>query len=129
MTAPLLLLVDDMPEIGLIVQRLSRPLGHRVLHCRRAEEAWEELRRVRPDLILLDVNLPGLSGRELCRRLRQSPELARIPVAFLSSALELEELAAEPGAGGADYFLCKDLLARPEAWQRRLREIVPGGAG
>jgi CheY-like chemotaxis protein len=125
--APLLLLVDDMAEIALIVQRLARPLGYQVLHCRRAEEAWEQLRQVRPDLLILDLNLPGMSGRELCRRLRQDPPLAGLRVAYLSSGPELEALAAEPDRGGADYLLSKDLLARPEAWQGRLQEILGDG--
>jgi two-component system response regulator BaeR len=123
--APLLLLVDDMAEIGLIVQRLGRHCGHNVVHCARADAALEFLQQNRPDLVLLDINLPGVNGLELCRKLRDMGHLADVPVAILSSGMLPEDLETARNAG-ASHVLFKDLLAQPDAWQRRLQEILEG---
>src|SRR5438094_940363 len=92
MPSPVLLLVDDIPELGLIVQRLGRCCGYTVVHCLRAEEAWDYLQEARPDLLLLDINLPGMSGLELRRLVRTTARLADLPVVLLSSAVQLDEL-------------------------------------
>jgi two-component system phosphate regulon response regulator PhoB len=112
-----------MPEIALIVQLLGRRCGHVVVHRPQAEAAWEYLQHSRPDLILLDINLPGMSGLELCRQIRGVSHLAPIPIAILSSGMMTEETDKARQAG-ADHILCKDLLAQPEAWQCRLQEIL-----
>jgi CheY-like chemotaxis protein len=126
MTPPQLLLVDDMPEVGLIVQRLGRRAGVTVVHRLRAEDAWDYLRQNRPDLVLLDVNLPGMSGPDLCRQLRATPGLADLPIAVFSTPAQQEELTAGL-LGGPTFLFCKDLLARPDDFQRRLEELLRAG--
>jgi CheY-like chemotaxis protein len=130
--APLLLLVDDVVDVAVIVQRLGRRSGHTVVHCARADTAWEYLQSARPDLILLDVNLPGMSGLELCRKIRAVDRLAAVPIAILSSGM-LPEDVDNARRAGAGHVLFKDLLTQPEAWCRRLQEILGGlekmGAG
>src|SRR5262245_25038276 len=121
--APLVVLVDDLADLHLIVVRLGQRAGHRVVSFARAEDAWEFLRHERPDLVLLDRNLPGMSGLELCRLIRDTPALAGVPVALFSQGSRPDEDEAAQAAG-ADFFLSKDLLCRPEAWQRRLGEIL-----
>jgi DNA-binding response OmpR family regulator len=117
----LLLLVDDSPEIGLIVQRLGRRAGHEVVCRADAASAREFLAGSRPDLVLLDVNLPGESGLEMCRSLQR--EGAAPPVALFSHWDRPAEVAAGLDAG-ADFVLSKDLLCDPRAWDERLREIL-----
>jgi PAS domain S-box-containing protein len=120
---PLLLLVEDMTEISLIAQRLGQRAGYRVDRSASAEEAWEYLQQSRPDLVLLDVNLPGMSGIELCRRIRATPNLSRLAIALFSHGDRSEDHRAGVAAG-ADWVLSKELLCQPDAWQQRLRELL-----
>jgi CheY-like chemotaxis protein len=130
MPPALLLVVDDGPDIGLLVQRLARcapPPGQEVVSRTDAGSAWEYLLQTasgrKPDLVLLDLNLPDLPGVELCRRLRATPELRNVPLALLTHW----DLGSEIAAGleaGARFVVCKDLLTRPDAWQVRIAEIL-----
>jgi PAS domain S-box-containing protein len=121
--SPLLLLVEDMLEISLIAQRLGQRAGYRVDRSASAEEAWEYLQQGRPDLVLLDVNLPGMSGIELCRRIRATPELCQLAIALFSHGDRSEDHKAGVAAG-ADWVLSKELLCQPDAWQQQLRELL-----
>jgi CheY-like chemotaxis protein len=123
MSLPTLLLVDDAPEIGFLVQRLVRKAGHEVVVCHSVPSALERLQTLRPDLILLDLNLPGLSGLELCAQLRQQTEHREMPIALFGSEARTDDLAAALEAG-VDFLLDKDLLARPDACLARLGEIL-----
>ena len=123
MTSPRLLLVDDDPDLGFVVRILSRRCGHALAHRLDAESAWASLDAERPDLVLLDVNLPGTSGLEFLARLRTSPDRARQAVALFTQPALTRDLAAG-WAAGADYHVSKDLVTRPDAWKQRLDEIV-----
>lgn len=123
MSRPLVLVVDDAPEIVFFVQRYGRQAGHEVVGCGDAEAAWEYLQRTRPDLVLLDLNLPRMSGLELCRRLRAAPEQAGLPIALFTHWDRPADIAAGLEAG-ADFAISKDLLCQREAWQARLEEIL-----
>jgi CheY-like chemotaxis protein len=140
MTAPLLLVVDDTPEIALILRRLGRHAGHEVTACGDVAAAWEYLRSTqypvlstqyegfgtpprRPDLVLVDVNLPGTPGPELCRRVRAAPELTDLPVAVFAHGDRTEDHAVGLAAG-ADFVVAKDLLTRPDAWSVRIRTLL-----
>src|SRR5262245_43269388 len=129
---PLLLLVDEGMGIALIVHRLGRWASHDVISYPDVASAWEHLaaclaqgepRRPRPDLVAVDVHLPGPSGLELCRRLRETPALAGLPVALFSTWERTDDIAAGLQAG-ANFVLSKDLLDQPEAWRERVREIL-----
>jgi CheY-like chemotaxis protein len=122
MTRPLLLLVDDSAEMGLIVVSLGKRAGFEVSVCVDAETAWEALSRRRPDLVLLDVNLPAVSGPEWLRRVRAAPEFTDLPVALYTHWGLTADVAAGMEAG-ADFVFDKDLAARPAEWQKRLLEI------
>ena len=102
MTSPRLLLVDDDPDMGFVVRILARRCGHTLTHRLDAENAWTNLDGDRPDLILLDVNLPGTSGLEFLKRLRASVTYATLPVALFVQASLTRDIA-EGWASGADY--------------------------
>src|SRR6516164_2597201 len=133
MTPPLLLLVDDVQEIQFIVQRLGKRAGYTVVCYPDVPAAWQCLQALLsaptdppaplPDLLLLDLNLPGLSGLELCRRLRQTPQLAELPVAWFTQSDSSEDIAAGLGAG-ADFVVDKELVTRPDDWAKRIEEIL-----
>ena len=123
MTSPRLLLVDDDPDMGFLVRILSRRSGLALTHRLDAESAWSGLDAERPDLVLLDVNLPGTGGIEFLERLRASPEHTRQAVALFVQPALMRDVAAG-WAAGADYHLSKDLVTRPDAWKQRLDEIL-----
>ncbi len=124
---PHILLVEDMPEIQLIVQRLTRHSGYSLKWVSTAEAGLEYLQSHHPDLVLLDIHLPGMDGIELCRRLRALPELADVPVALFSQGANQDDLQAGLAAG-ANFVLPKDLLCRPDDWRRSVEEML-GEAG
>jgi PAS domain S-box-containing protein len=117
------LLVEDMDDLGEVAQRLLQRAGHRVDWCRSAEQAWEFLHHHRPDLVLLDVNLPGMSGLDLCRRLRATPEQAGLRVALFSQADQESDVQTGKEAG-ADHVLSKELLCDPESLSRELHTVL-----
>ena len=77
----------------MIIQKLAQRDGLKVTWFPTAEEAWPDLQERGADLLLLDVHLPGISGVELCRRLRDWPALARVPVVMFTPDQDVEKLA------------------------------------
>jgi PAS domain S-box-containing protein len=118
-----LLLVEDMDELGKVAQRLLGKTGHRVDWCQSAEQAWDYLQHNRPDLVLLDINLPAMNGLELCRRLRNTPGQSDLLVALFSQADQESDLQIGLEAG-ADHVLSKELLCQPETLTHQLRDIL-----
>jgi CheY-like chemotaxis protein len=123
---PRLLLVEDAADAALIVQHLGRRMGLDVTHRTDVASAWDWLRGARPDLILLDLNLPDERGEALCRRVRAAPPTADLPIALFTHWTCPGDVVSGLEAGG-DYVVSKDLLARPAAWQSRLGEILAAG--
>ena len=100
--APAILVVDDEPSIRTLIGAALRGQGYRVLQAADGLQALDLAARGRPDLVLLDVALPLLSGHEVLRRLRQRPATARTPVLLLSglASPREEEQARSLGAQG-----------------------------
>jgi CheY-like chemotaxis protein len=126
-TTPALLLVDDEPVMAVIVGRFCRGAGWSLAACPDAASAWDRLGAGRPDLVLLDLNLPGEGGAQLCRRLRADPRGAGLAVALFSQP-GLPEVAAGLEAG-ADFLVSKELVGRPNQWQARVAEILAATRG
>ena len=100
---PAILIVDDMPaNLGLVVDSLADE-GFRVLVALDGEEALERAQFSQPDLILLDVKMPGIDGFETCRRLKMNDRTRDISVIFMTSLTSIEDLVEGFAAGGADY--------------------------
>jgi len=111
-----ILLVDDTPASLRFVAEHLESAGYGVMVAEEGGEAIERARLVAPDLILLDIMMPGLDGITVCRRLKEDPVTASIPVIFLTSLSQSETIVAGFAAGGVD-FLTKpvqldELLAR-----------------
>src|SRR4028119_2495831 len=106
------LVVEDTPELRALLEvRLSRS-GHRVLSAASGHEALTLLaEKGPPDVAVLDVGVPGMSGLELHARLRENPAYASIPVIFLSARVQPEDITAgrSPGA----VYPTKTVLIRP----------------
>ena len=113
---PSILVVDDTPtNVSVLLDMLGRE-GYRVLVARDGASALEQVQYARPDLILLDVMMPGIDGFETCRRLRRDPGTASIPVIFMTALGDLEDKVKGFAAGGCDYvvkpFDHEEVLAR-----------------
>ena len=111
-----LLIVDDNPvNLGVVVEYLEGA-GYEVLVALDGEEALKRAAYSQPDLILLDVMMPGIDGFETCRRLRDDAGTAHIPVIFMTALDDVSDKVAAFQAGGVDYvskpFQPEELLAR-----------------
>jgi two-component system KDP operon response regulator KdpE len=121
MSAGRILVVDDDPQIRRAMRTTLTAHGYEVADVRTGEEALEELRSRNYDLVLLDMNMPGMGGIETCRLIRSSSEIAIIMLTVSNS--ERDKVDALD-AGADDYitkpFSMPELLARIRATLRRL---------
>ena len=119
-----ILIVDDAPDSLGLLQDIMRQQGYQTFVANSGKRALDIATRVQPDLILLDVILPDLDGLEICRRLKRQPDTAHIPVIFVSSCGETDDIVAGFDIGAADYIAkpvrLAEVCARVRA-QLRLR--------
>lgn len=121
MSAGRILVVDDEPQIRRIMRTTLITAGYEVDDAKTAEEGLMKVREFRPDLVLLDINMPGMGGLAACRELRADPNVAIIMLTVHNTeAAKVEALDA-----GADDFVTKpfstpELLARIRAALRRI---------
>jgi DNA-binding response OmpR family regulator len=122
------LVVDDNVPLALMLESGLRQEGHEVRLAHSGPIAIEILKVERPDLIVLDVMLPGMTGLEVCRQLRASPTFAAIPIIFLTARNMLEDKIKGFDAGADDYlpkpFEFGELAVRVRALLRRV-SFVP----
>jgi len=100
------LIVDDEPNVVDLVRVTLEDERVRVFDAATAAAAFEALSALQPDLVLLDVNLPDLSGFEICRWIRADAVLARTRVVMLTAAAQREDIASGQAAG-VDHYLTK----------------------
>jgi DNA-binding response OmpR family regulator len=124
-----ILVVDDEPNIREVVSLYLRRDGHSVISAADGEEALRLYRQSQPDLVVLDLMLPKVSGLEVCRRI-QADE--RVPVVMLTARGEEEDRIVGLGIGADDYvvkpFSPRELAARVEAVLRRVNEAQTGAS-
>ncbi len=111
-----ILIVDDMPANLTLLSRMLQKHGYRARPAPSGVLALQAAKHERPDLILMDIHMPGMDGFEVCRRLKADPELADIPVLFISALSEVEDKVRAFDQGGQDYitkpFQIEEVLAR-----------------
>jgi EAL domain-containing protein (putative c-di-GMP-specific phosphodiesterase class I)/DNA-binding response OmpR family regulator len=104
-TAPAkILVVDDDDDILLVLETLLSAAGYDVVTAQSGREALDRVPRERPDLVLLDVMMPELSGWEVCTTLKNSPETQGIPVVMLTVKNEIRDMITSMQAGADDYM-------------------------
>ena len=114
---PTVLVVDDQePNLRLVGDLLTGTMGYEVVVASNGQQALRRIEARIPDLILLDVLMPGLSGIETCQRIRERPEWRDIPIIFLSAADDKTLIVRALETGGVDYvtkpFSRAELLSR-----------------
>jgi two-component system, OmpR family, KDP operon response regulator KdpE len=119
-----ILIVDDEPQIRRVMRSTLSSQGYTVTEAKTGEEALDSIRKERPDLVLLDVNMPGMGGIEACREIRRSSDA---PIIMLTVRKTERDKVLALDAGADDYvvkpFGMEELLARIRA---SLRRYAPG---
>lgn len=122
---PIVLLVDDTPSsLGHLYQSLESA-GYSVVVALDGKTALERLEMVLVDAVLLDAVMPGMSGFETCQRIKANPNLAHLPVIFMTGLAETEHIVTAFDSGGVDYVVkpvrVEEVLARLQAHIRNAR--------
>ena len=130
-TRPRLLVVDDEQGIVDFIRLGMRYEGFRVEDAGDGVQGLDMAQRLRPDVIVLDIMLPGLDGLEVCRRLRASEATSDIPILMLTAKDEVRDRVTGLESGADDYltkpFSFEELLARVRALLRRHQRIAAAG--
>lgn len=121
-----ILVIDDEPQIRRVLRTTLSTHGYEIAEAKTGEEALEWLRKQAPDLVLLDMNMPGMGGVEACREIRRASDA---PIIMLTVRNAERDKVAALDAGADDYvvkpFGIEELLARIRA---ALRRYAPGDA-
>lgn len=133
-----ILIVEDDAESAKFLKDLLTAAGYRAGAAGDAEAALHKIRLSPPDLVILDVGLPGLSGLRLCGLLKEDPRTAGLPIIMLTSKSRESDKVEGLKTGADDYvtkpFSSKEMLARVEALLRRVQrqgvptDVLAGGA-
>jgi two-component system phosphate regulon response regulator PhoB len=122
------LLVDDDPGICEVVTAMLEAVGLKVATASSAEEALERVKARQVELVVLDWNLPGMTGLELCKQIRREPDLGSLPVLFLTANTSQKDLVDAFASGADDYvlkpFRAPELGARIFGLLRRARKMA-----
>lgn len=100
-----ILIAEDEPDIRDLVAFTLRFAGYEAITCANGEEAVELAKKEFPDLILLDVRMPRLTGYDACKIIKADPELKNVPVVFLSAKGQENEIKIGMDAGAEEYLL------------------------
>src|SRR6185369_18066606 len=101
-----ILIVDDEPAGRETLESILEPEGYYLVLAENGYQAIEQAKAIQPDVILLDVMMPGMNGFEVCRRIREEKNLAEIPILFLT-ALDDRRSLLNGLEAGADEFISK----------------------
>lgn len=100
-----ILIAEDERDIRDLIAFTLRFAGHEVITTTNGEEAVQAARDNLPDLVLLDVRMPRMTGYEACKRIKEEDQLSDVPVVFLSAKGQESEVQAGLDAGAVEYIL------------------------
>ena len=120
-----LLVCDDERVLRVLIRAALEPRGYSIVEAENGVESVDRARRERPDLIVLDMMMPGRSGLDVLAELRRDPHLVTTPVLMLSARTQAGDRAAAARAG-ADRFLAKPFS--PSELASIVDELLEGGA-
>jgi two-component system alkaline phosphatase synthesis response regulator PhoP/two-component system response regulator RpaA len=120
-----ILVVDDDRDVAQSIELSLRRRGFRVTLAHSGVEALKTLRRYQPDIVILDILMPGMSGLEVCRHLRTDPNTSDLPIIFLTARGQEQDRIEGLRAGADDYlgkpFNLEELILRVKAVLRRVQ--------
>lgn len=116
-----ILVAEDERDIRELINFTLMFAGHQVTQASNGAEALELAPKVKPDLIMMDVRMPRMTGYEACRQMKLIDEIKNVPVIFLSAKGQDEEVQTGIDAGAVEYIL-KPFA--PEELTRRIAEIL-----
>lgn len=116
-----ILIAEDEPDIRALIEFTLQYAGHEVVTARNGLEAFESALQVIPDMILMDVRMPQMTGYEACEKIKQEESLKHIPVVFLTAKGQEKEIQTGLSLGAAEYLL-KPFA--PDDLTRRVQEIL-----
>jgi two-component system phosphate regulon response regulator PhoB len=125
---PKILVIEDEPDLLEVIQYNLDREGHKVIACRNGEQGLSRIRTDNPDLVILDLMLPGMDGVEVCRQVKADPVTRAIPIIMVTAKSEESDIVLGLGIGADDYitkpFSPRELVARVKVVLRRgpLRE-------
>jgi CheY-like chemotaxis protein len=124
-TAPLILIVDDTHETRRLMRRVLERDGLRVIEAATGDEALRMIAVERPDLVVLDLRLPGMSGFDVARAVRAHPDPGVADVVLLACSASIQpEVRSEAIAAGCDAFESKPFDVG--SFGSRIRELIDG---
>lgn len=119
------LLVEDETDVVDLLRYHLRKAGFKVLIANSGSEGLEAVRQNRPDVVVLDIMMPGMTGLEVCRAMKADAELAKIPVLMLTAKSDVKDRVKGLETGAEDYvakpFSPKEVVLRVQALLKRLR--------
>ena len=118
---PSVLVVDDEPTARTMLRLILVRAGFEVLEAQDGSEALDEVQRNVPDLMILDIMMPGIDGFEVCRILRNQDETADLPIIMLSARADAESVNRGLLLGATKY-LTKPVM--PDELTRHVREVL-----
>ena len=121
-----ILVADDERDIRELINFTLMFAGHTVTQAANGAEALELAQKIKPDLIMMDVRMPKMTGYEACRQMKLIDDIKDIPVVFLSAKGQDEEIQTGIGAGAVAYIL-KPFA--PDDLTRRVTEILEQNGG
>lgn len=121
--------IDDDPELLMMVGMILRRAGHETILTSDSVEGSDRIAKEQPDLLILDLMMPHMSGFEVCRKIRSTPEIAGLPIMILTARIQEHDREAAFQSGASDYMTkpitSRQLTARVE---RLLSQSTPSSS-
>jgi DNA-binding response OmpR family regulator len=115
-----IIIIEDDPDVSRLTEFILRD-DYDVISCEDGREGIEKVKEEKPDLILLDIYMAGLSGFEVCRALKEEPDTALIPIIILTAGAQKHEVS-KGYASGADDYIIKPF--EPEELIKRMEKLL-----
>lgn len=127
-----ILVAEDDPDIGSLLEHYLRKAGFTATVVTSGRDVMPQIKREPPDLVVLDLMLPGLDGLQVCREIRADASIAAIPIIMLTAKAEESDRIVGLELGADDYitkpFSPNEVVARVRALLRRAHRLAPGNS-